>query len=219
MVSLPKDVWGNVVRYNGETDEFVQYVHERTIGYDLTPSQLGKIFERYVGVSIDDEHPERAFSRTVNMSELVLIHPDFKTANGCQWARDDVSWLGKRYVISRTVKGRSVNSVRLDGPNKNSLKSNRSISDAVKKAFTGRTCTILDVIPSSGIEIDHKNGRYDEHSNMNVTTQNVSDFQPLSKSANDAKRQHCKECRDSGIRYDATRLGYSVTFIAGDANS
>lgn len=127
-----------------------------------------------------------------------------------------MSWLGKRYVISRTVKGRSANSVRLDGPNKNSLKSHRSISDVVKKTFVGSACAILDVIPSSGIEIDHRNGRYDELSNMNTTTQNASDFQPLSKPADDAKRQHCKGCRNSGIRHDATRLGYSVPFIAGD---
>ena len=49
--------------------------------------------------------------------------------------------------------------------------------------------------------------------------QNISDFQPLSKAVNDAKRQHCKECIQTGKRYDAKRLGYKESFIVGDENS
>ena len=42
------------------------------------------------------------------------------------------------------------------------------------------------------------------------------DFQPLSKTANNAKRQHCKICRETGKRFDATRLGYSVKQYKGN---
>ena len=54
--------------------------------------------------------------------------------------------------------------------------------------------------------------------NLFKKTQTLEDFQPLSKPANDAKRQFCKECKESNLRYDAKLLGYSVSFIQGDIN-
>jgi len=48
---------------------------------------------------------------------------------------------------------------------------------------------------------------------MNTKTQLLSDFQPLSRAANDAKKQFCKECKKSGMRYDATKIGYPVSVV------
>ncbi len=53
---------------------------------------------------------------------------------------------------------------------------------------------------------------------MENTDQRLSDFQPLSKAANDAKRQFCKECKRTGIRYDAKKLGYPMSYYAGTAH-
>ena len=53
---------------------------------------------------------------------------------------------------------------------------------------------------------------------MRNEDQQLSDFQPLSKAANDAKRQYCKECRRTGIRYDAKKLGYPISYYAGGPN-
>ncbi len=50
---------------------------------------------------------------------------------------------------------------------------------------------------------------------MKNEQQKLSDFQPLSKAANDAKRQFCKECRASGKRYDAKKLGYPISYYKG----
>lgn len=47
--------------------------------------------------------------------------------------------------------------------------------------------------------------------------QRLSDFQPLSKAANDAKRQFCIECKNTGIRYDAKQLGYPMSYYEGEA--
>ena len=44
----------------------------------------------------------------------------------------------------------------------------------------------------------------------------LDDFQPLSKAANNAKRQHCKRCRETGRRFDAKRLGYRVSQFKGN---
>ena len=76
---------------------------------------------------------------------------------------------------------------------------------------------ILDV--SANIEVDHKNGRYSDLANISVDSQKKEDFQPLSKSANDAKRQHCKRCVETGKRYNAQRLGYKEGWIVGDENT
>lgn len=44
----------------------------------------------------------------------------------------------------------------------------------------------------------------------------IDDFQPLSKAANNAKRQHCKNCRDTNLRFDAKKLGYRVSQVKGN---
>ena len=49
-----------------------------------------------------------------------------------------------------------------------------------------------------------------------ATLVTLDDFQPLSKAANDAKRQHCVECRETGFRFDAKRLGYQVSQVRGN---
>lgn len=48
---------------------------------------------------------------------------------------------------------------------------------------------------------------------MKNEAQRLSDFQALSKAANDAKRQFCKECMRTGIRYDAKHLDYQCHTI------
>ena len=53
---------------------------------------------------------------------------------------------------------------------------------------------------------------------MNIENQKLEDFQPMSKPVNNAKRQHCKECRKTNIRFDAKQLGYSISYTHGDKN-
>lgn len=65
--------------------------------------------------------------------------------------------------------------------------------------------------------MDHKNGIKNEGRVISNENQKPEDFQPLSKAANDAKRQFCKECRQSGIRYDAKLLGYPMSYYSGGA--
>lgn len=75
------------------------------------------------------------------------------------------------------------------------------------------------VLGTSNPEVDHKNGWKNNMDVMkNLSTQRYEDFQPLSKAANDAKRQFCKECRKCGKRYDAKQLGYPISFYKGGIN-
>lgn len=109
------------------------------------------------------------------------------------------------------------NHIFLYGPNVNSVKKHRGIRQDIRTEISKQRCVVLDV--GSSIEVDHKNGKYDELSNIELENQKIDDFQPLSKAANDAKRQHCKDCIKTGKRYDARRLGYKEGWVVGDENT
>lgn len=160
--------------------------------------ELQKIFLDMANVD------KNGFSRTVFIEELTKINSDFKTNNGCAWARTGTGLL-KQYNIIREIKNNKVYSIKLNG-----FKSceNHSIPKVVKDKFKNERCSILDI--GTNIEIDHKNGRYDKEE------YSIDDFQPLSKAANDAKRQHCKDCRSSKLRYDARKLGFAFGWTSGD---
>jgi hypothetical protein len=69
------------------------------------------------------------------------------------------------------------------------------------------------------IEIDQKDGRKDCERVSDLNTQELSDFQPLSKAANDVKRQICKRCRETNKRWNAKSLkGNPFEFYYGDEN-
>lgn len=183
----------------------------------LTPTTLGMLFELYAGVSYDEDDKESGFSREITIEELKNIHPDFESTNGCQWARSDGSYLGKRYRIKRPKRGNKVYAIQLDGLNTDSIRKSRGIRSDIVKSVTKQPCRILDT--HSQIECDHKDGRYTVLSNIELSTQKESDFQPLSKAANDAKRHHCMECIKTGKRYDARKLGYKEGYIVGDEDT
>lgn len=194
-------------------DEIIRFVKGECQTVSLTPQTLGMLFEMYADVKYDALDPTSCFSREIPISELKNLHPGFESSNGCQWARSDGSYLGKKYKIKRPQKGGKVFAVRLDGPNANSVKKHRGIRQDIRTEISKQRCVVLDV--GSSIEVDHKNGKYDELSNIELENQKIDDFQPLSKAANDAKRQHCKDCIKTGKRYDARRLGYKEGWVVG----
>jgi len=50
-----------------------------------------------------------------------------------------------------------------------------------------------------------------------LKTQTIDDFQPLCKAANDIKRQICKKCKETNIRWSAKNIkGNSYDFYQGD---
>lgn len=96
-------------------------------------------------------------------------------------------------------------------------KINQSIRNDILKNIQSKRCVILDI--SSNIECDHKDGMKNDWRLNDKSNQKLEDFQPLSKTVNDAKRQHCKKCIETEKRYDAKRLGYKESYILGTENS
>ncbi len=198
-------------------DEVIKYVKEECQRVHLKPLTLGMLFERYVGIDYDDKDAISYFSKEIKINDLTEnIHPDFKTSNGNTWARSNTSYLGKKYIINRPQRKGKVFAVSLEGPNY-SHKGNRNIKKEIWSDIKRKNCVILGI--GEGIEVDHKNGKYDNLDGILPENQSIDDFQPLSKAANIAKRTHCKKCNDDGKRYDARLLGYKEGWIRGDENT
>lgn len=163
---------------------------------------------------IDFAQPtETGFTKEILLSDLILLDDGFRLGNGGSWCREDGPL--KKFNIIRTKKGNKIYSIRLDGFNKNYK--DRKIRPDIRTKIVKSPCAILHI--NSNIECDHKDGMYDDNRVSDVKTQEVSDFQPLSKAANGAKRTHCKNCIKSGKRFDAKLLGYSESYTEGSEST
>ncbi len=152
-------------------------------------------------------------SRWVDVNEFKGKYVKLNLGNGASWARKE-SALAKQYIVEfdkSITKGNRIDKIRLAGLNDNDH--SQYINSKIKKAIKSEKCVILG---TSNPEVDHKNGRKNESRVMKNENQQLSDFQPLSKAANDAKRQHCKNCSNTGKRFDAKQLGYPISFWTGD---
>jgi len=177
--------------------------------YELKGAHLGRAFEK---MFIQEE----GFSSSILMEELEKYHHSFHTTNGGDWCRSNQSYLGKKYNIVRETKSGRIYAIKADGYNKKT-KINQGIRSDILKDIQSKRCVILDI--STNIECDHKDGMKDDWRLNDKSYQKLEDFQPLSKTANDAKRQHCKKCIETGKRYDAKRLGYKESYILGTETS
>lgn len=151
-------------------------------------------------------------SRWVDASEFTGKYESLKLGNGGSWCRKE-STLAKKYIVEfdkSITPGNNIDRIRLNGLNNNNY--TQAIRSEIKKVIKSKRCVILG---TSNPEVDHKNGRKNDDNIMTMKNQKLSDFQPLSKAANDAKRQFCKECARTNIRYDARKLGYPMSYYKG----
>ena len=166
---------------------------------------------------------ENGISRWVNTSEFVGRYSSLELLNGLSWGRRS-STLAKKYNVETDksiTTGNKIDRIRLNGLNTcHTSTHTQSIRSDIKQEISKQRCVILGTNRSCDhkTEVDHKDGRKDDSRVMNTSTQTIEDFQPLSKPANDAKRQFCKECKETNLRYDAKRLGYTISFTKGNIN-
>lgn len=157
---------------------------------------------------------ENGVSRWVDISEFVGEYACLTFGNGASWARKE-STLAKKYIIEfdkSITPGNGIDRIRLNGLNNGDY--SQHIRADIKRTIKAQRCVVLG---TSNPEVDHKNGMKNEDRVMRNEDQRLEDFQPLSKAANDAKVQYCKECRRTGIRYDAKKLGYPMSYYKGGA--
>ncbi len=168
----------------------------------LIVERIAKINKKGVSqfISID---PKDLRKKGCKVNEVGL----FKTNNGVPYLRKDAP-LSRRYMIERKYHrtNGSLLGFKLIGFN-NNLYFSRSIPQEIRKAILAKyhyKC----IWCGSGdrLEIDHKNGRYNNVSN------NVNDFQLLCKSCNDKKRERCKKCQATGQRYNVQQTISNVLY-------
>lgn len=166
---------------------------------------------------------EKGISRWVDVSEFVDMYKDLQLGNGGSWCRAS-STLAKIYLIDfdkSKTSGNSIDAIRLNGFNVEKA-FNQNIRQDIKQHYKDKNCVMLGIKGNSEntkIEIDHKNGRKDDDRVSNIKTQILEDFQPLTKAANDAKRQICKKCKETDKRWNAKNLkGNPYSFYEGDEN-
>lgn len=155
-------------------------------------------------------------SRWVSKNEFVGEYAPLMFQNGASWCRAE-STIAKYYYVEfdkSITPGNGVDRIRLNGykPEEERMGS-QTIRADIKKYYKEKRCVILG---TSNPEVDHKNGYKNNARVMSISSQKLEDFQPLSKAANDAKRQFCKECEKTRKRYDATLLGYPISWYKGN---
>ena len=166
---------------------------------------------RYVTLFLELALPNaEGFSRPVYVAEFTGKYAALQMGNGGSWCREDGP-LGHQYNIERHKSGGRIDFIRLHGFKKVPIA--KPIPAHIRQAILLLPCVVLG---TSGVEVDHKDGRRDDPRLADIARVTLADFQPLSKAANNAKRQHCKDCRETNERFDAKRLGFSVSQTQGN---
>ncbi|WP_341285370.1 hypothetical protein [Priestia megaterium] len=124
----------------------------------------------------------------------------------------DIRFIKRKYELEIITEGTREIKFRVVGTKAMLL--SRPISKKIKDYFKNKRCVLTGT--RSNIEVDHKNGRYNDKRVLNTKTQTVNDFQPLTKVANNIKREHCRKCVATNKRFDAKELGYLVSTLDGN---
>jgi hypothetical protein len=152
----------------------------------------------------------------IDKSQFVGEYSELNFNNSADWARQDGSF-GIKYLVEfdRSITpGEKIDRIRTIGFNPDNKFSNSIRSDIRKKILTERC--VWTGLPD--VEVDHKNGQKNNPRIWDIKLQTLDDFQALHKSMNCKKRQLCKNCKLTGIRYDAKNLGYDKSYTSGNEN-
>jgi hypothetical protein len=165
----------------------------------------------------------QGISRWVSTLEFAGKYKELQLGNGGSWCRANSS-LARKYIVEfdkSITNGNSIDRIRLFGINNKKIL-NQNIRQDIKNFYKTQNCVMLGVNGNSEntkIEIDHKDGRKNDYRISNSQSQKLSDFQPLSKAANDIKRQICKKCKETDKRWSAKNIkGNPYDFYIGDEN-
>ena len=158
---------------------------------------------------------EFGVSRKIFATEFINEFKFLRSGNGYKWPEQ----LKGKYLFERGGSGDNW-FIKLNGIDNNHIGTRQIRNDIFTKIKSLR-CehTGFAGISSDDIEVDHRNGRYDDLNVLNLESQNFNDFIPLTRRSNMLKRSSgCVPCKKTNKRFDATQLGFSIGFIRGDVN-
>ena len=171
-----------------------------------------------MALAVFNPDPQTGISRIVTKEEMVKAYPELNHANGWDWGRYDGPLAKKFELKTFPDTGGPITAYQLIGFSK-TKSLNKKIRKDIRDIIKSQPCVVTGVYANGKklrIECDHKNGRYNDPQVNEVSTQSQNDFQPLHKNVNTIKREHCKSCEITGKRYDAKKLGFTVSWIQGN---
>lgn len=163
---------------------------------------------------------DNGISRWVKVTEFTNEYTPLQLGNGGSWCRRS-SILARRYNVEfckSLTPGNSIDAIRLNGFNDSETFS-QTVRKDIRDEILKRKCVMLGFGGShdNPIEVDHKDGRKNDLRVSDQATQDLNDFQPLCRAANLVKRQICKDCKNTNLRWDAKNLeGNPYSFYKGD---
>ena len=158
---------------------------------------------------------KNGYSRKVSREEIENSNLTWsKNGNG----RRNVYFGVQKYKwVAERGNGNKVISLKLDGLNESVILNQTIRKDIKDKLYTQTRSnfapTCLVSLVDKDKEIDHRWGRKDSplYDRINDTSkQTIDDFQLLSHSHNQFKREQCKKCTMTNIRFDDTIWDDSV---------
>ena len=158
---------------------------------------------------------KNGYSRKVSREEIENSNLTWsKNGNG----RRNVYFQVQKYKwVAERGKGNKVISLKLDGLNESVILNQTIRKDIKDKLYTQTRSnfapTCLVSLVDKDKEIDHRWGRKDSplYDRINDTSkQTIDDFQLLSHSHNQFKREQCKKCTMTNIRFNDTIWDDSV---------
>ncbi|WP_456364267.1 hypothetical protein [Priestia aryabhattai] len=124
----------------------------------------------------------------------------------------DIRFVKRKYELEIVKRGTKEIKFRIVG--KKAMLLSRPIQKKIKDYFKNKRCVMTGT--RSDIEVDHKNGRYNDSRVLNVKSQTIDDFQALTKVVNNIKREHCRKCISTNKKFDAKELGYLISTLDGN---
>jgi hypothetical protein len=158
---------------------------------------------------------ENGVSRWVFKSEFIDKYSLLDFNNGNPWYRDPFL---KKYIFESSGTGKNYK-FRVNGFKEDHDTSiTRMIRPDIREQILSQKCahTGFGDTTKNHIVVDHKNGRYNDKDVLFLATQDISGFQPLCNQANLQKRSDCMKCEQTGKRFDAKDLGFSISYYKGD---
>ena len=155
---------------------------------------------------------ENGKSEWISKSDCVGKYESLKPVHGNTWYRNK----GLSHLIFEKDNLNGEDRWRFNGLIKNEL-FNRGVRKDIWENIRQQKCVFSNSKGTKGnyIEVDHKNGRYNEESVSDLKTQKKEDFQPLLRQFNLQKRSDCNKCKQTNKRFDAKEMGYSISFSSG----
>jgi 5-methylcytosine-specific restriction endonuclease McrA len=169
---------------------------------------------------------ETGKTRLVCISEFIDEYSPLQLGNGGSWCRfDNIKYkcftiknngkirftkdftdcekqqIKHQYaeLVQPKEKGNTIKYIKFCGYSK--LNTGRPISQKIRDHFRNKSCVSCGT--TSNIEVDHKNGLYNDIKVLQTLTQTIDDFQPLCRHCNQVKRESIKKMKETGVRPSA----------------